>query len=188
MVAVLEEAAPKLIITKEQGHVIICWNKTCRCYKLQATRSLNPRILWVDVPDEPVDLGDRFCLSLPISGRMRFFRLIRCDQPVGTVYEVSGGGITPEEGARLAAALKIPGDQLSFRDGGALFLDPKKFQAIPMLPIQDPAIIEELARGSENDKRQLHFEAIDFDRLARLQPLGGDDAIGLFERALREAD
>jgi len=187
-VLVLLDGPPKLTILKEPGHVIVCWTKTCQCYKLQATRSLNRSILWVDVPDEPLDLGDRYCVRVPLAGGMRYFRLVACDQPLAPVYDVGSAGLTPSDARRLAAALNLPADQTSLQDGALLFLDPRRFQAIPMEPIQDPAIIDQLARGSENDKGELTFDAINFGKLREIRPIDGNVAIDLFEHALRGAD
>jgi hypothetical protein len=80
-VTVLPDRLPELRIKRDGHEVVICWPKTCACYRLQTTRSLNPRILWVDVPVIPEDAGDSWCVRLPIEGPHQFFRLLRCDQP-----------------------------------------------------------------------------------------------------------
>jgi hypothetical protein len=80
-VTLLPDVAPSLSIQYENGYIIVCWTKTCRCFKLQSTGSLNPPIVWVDVEDEPVDNGLSYCLRVPNTGAHRFFRLIACDQP-----------------------------------------------------------------------------------------------------------
>ena len=187
-VTLLPDVPPTLSIHEENGYVIVCWTKTCRCYKLQATRSLTPPIVWVDVEEEPVDTGTSYCLRLPLSRQHRFFRLLACDQPTAPVYGVASAGISRVQAARLADALNLPEDQLHLDGGALLFLDPAEFMSIPTDPIQDQALIDELARGSENDKSELSFEGINFEKLRGIQPVPGDKAMDLFERALRLAD
>jgi hypothetical protein len=188
-VRVIPDSRPTLSIRRDGHYVIICWPKTCRCYKLQSTLSLNPPIIWVDVPVAPDDNGDSWCVRLPIDARHRFFRLIKCDQPTATVFGVSGSGITSDQAGRLAGALGIPGDQMHLEEGALSFIDPRKFQAVPMKPIQDPAIIEELRGQTESDgDQQMAFEGIDFDALGRLRALSDEKALDLWERALRAAD
>jgi hypothetical protein len=188
-VRVLPDSRPTLSIRRDGHDVVICWPKTCRCYKLQTTLSLNPPILWVDVPVAPDDNGDSWCVRLPIDNRHRFFRLIKCDQPTATVFGVGGAGITGDQAGRLATALGIPGDQMHLEDGALSFLDPRKFQAVPMKPIQDPAIIEQLRGGTQDDGDEpMAFEAIDFDALGRLRALSDEKALDLWEHALRAAD
>jgi Family of unknown function (DUF6345)/HYR domain len=188
-VSVLPDSRPTLSIKREGRYVIICWPKTCACYKLQSTLSLSRPLVWVDVPGTPDDHGDSWCVRLPIEPRHRFFRLIKCDQPTAPVFSVTGAGITREQAGRLAGALNIPLDQLHEDEGGGLlFIDPLKFQAIPMKPIQDPALIEELRRGSETDgNSELEFKGIDFEGLRQLQVLDDAKALDVWEHALREA-
>jgi hypothetical protein len=188
-VRVLPDSHPVLSVKRDGRYVVICWPKTCACYKLQSTRSLNPPIVWTDVPGTPDDNGDSWCVRLPIEPRHRFFRLVKCDQPTAPVFTVTGAGITREQAGRLAGALNIPLDQLHEDEGGGLlFVDPLKFQAIPMKPIQDPALIEELRRGSETDgQSELVFKGIDFDGLRQLRVLDDAKALDTWEHALREA-
>jgi hypothetical protein len=188
-VRVLRPGRPVLSIKRDGHFVVICWPKTCECYKLQSTRSLNPPRVWTDVPVVPDDHGDSWCVRLPIEPRHRFFRLIKCDQPTAPVFGVAGLGITADQGGLLAGALNIPrGDLHQDEGGGLLFIDPLKFQAIPTKPIDDPALIEELRRGSENDGRsELSFDGIDFEGLRRLRVLEGEKAVDVWEHALRQA-
>src|SRR5437867_1346629 len=119
---------------------------------------------------------------------MRFFRLVQCDQPTAAVYGVKSTGITAAQGAMLASALELARDQVHFDNGTMLFLDPSRFQAIPTQGIQDPAIIERLKMGSQDNQADLTFEGINFEKLRALQTVPGDAAIELFERALKQAD
>jgi hypothetical protein len=188
-VRVLPDSRPVLSIKREGRYVVICWPKTCACYKLQSTRSLNPPIVWTDVPGTPDDHGDSWCVRLPIEARHRFFRLIKCDQVTAPVFGVTGVGITRDQAGRLAGALNIPRGNLHEDEGGGLlFIDPMKFQAIPMKPIDDPALIEELRRGSESDgNSELVFKGIDFEGLGQLRVLDEAKAIDVWEHALRDA-
>jgi len=178
---------PKLDIKHEGRFVIICWPKTCRCYKLQSTRSFSVPIVWTDVQGAPEDHGDSWCVRLPIEPRYRFFRLIRCDQPTAPIFGVTGTGITRDQAGRLAGALHIPPGELHEQEGGLLFLDPRKFQAIPTKPIQDPAILDELRRNSQDDDGEMAFDAIDFGALRQLRVMDGQKAVDVWEHALREA-
>jgi hypothetical protein len=187
-VSVLNDRPPHLSIKRDGRYVIICWPKTCSCYRLQYARNLNRPIVWTDVAVAPDDSGDSWCVRVPADERHRFFRLIRCDQSTAPVFDVTGVGLTPNEAGILAEALNIPRGGLILEGGAALFIDPLAFQAIPTKPIQDPALIDELSRGSENDKGELAFEAIDFAKLREIRAVDGKKAIDLFETALRAAD
>lgn len=187
-VTVVDDRKPKLSIRRDGRFVIVCWPKTCSCYKLQSTRSLNPPIVWTDVATVPDEGFDSWCVRLPIDERHRFFRLVSCNQTTAPVWDVTATGITAAQAAALGEALKIPRDGLHLRGGELLFMDPVGFQAIPTLPIQDQGIIDELARGTENDKGELKFEGIDFAKLRELRPPSGEEAMKLFAGALRAAD
>ncbi len=182
-----EDGPPRLSITKDGDSVIICWIKTCRCYKLQGARNLNPPIQWIDIPVDPVDVGTRTCVRIPISLRMQFFRLVLCDQPTAWVYDVTGAPITRATAGHLAEALGLSPDKLLLGDGSVRFLDPEKFQAVPTRRVVDPALIGDLTEASE-DKKDLAFEGIDFDGLRSLAVLPPDIAIDRFSRALRAAE
>lgn len=178
---------PRMTISRVGDDVVVCWTKTCRCFKLQGTRSLNRPIQWVDVQEEPVDLGDRLCVRVPISLRMEFFRLVQCDQPTATVYDVTGLPITATKAAKLADVLGLSRDQVIFGDGSVRFVDPRRFQAIPTRTVTDPEIIGPLASQTENDKGELAFEGIDFGALRQLRVPGALESIERFSLALREA-
>jgi len=187
-VTVVDDRKPKLSIRRDGRFVVICWPKTCSCYKLQSTRSFSPPIVWTDVATAPDEGFDSWCVRLPIDERHRFFRLVSCNQTTAPVFDVTGAGITPGQAGILADALKIPRDGLHFRGGELLFIDPAGFQAVPTKPITDPALIEELMKGSENDKGELSFEGLDFAKLRELRPPSGEEAMKLFAGALRAAD
>ena len=183
-----DDPRPKLTIKRDGRFVVICWPKTCACYKLQSTRSLNTPIIWTDVDVTPDDGFDSWCIRIPIDQRHRYFRLIKCDQATAPVFGVTGVGITPAQAGLLAGALDIPRGELHYEGGELLFIDPLKFQAIPMKPIEDPAIIEELRRGTETDGRsELAFERFDLDGLKQLRVLDDAKAIDVWEHALRQA-
>lgn len=182
-----DEPNPRLSIKRDGRFVIICWPKTCTCYKLQSTRSLNPPIIWTDVPVTPDDGFDSWCVRLPIDQRHRFFRLIQCDQRTAPIYNVIETGITPAQAGALADGLGIPQDELMLGDGSVRFLNPKKFQRVPTRPIQDEGIIEELRRGTTDDDGEMAFEAFDFDAIKNLHVPGGDEASEIFRRALLRA-
>ena len=187
-VSVLPDRAPVLTVTKDHGFIVVCWTKVCHCVKLQGTRSLSRPIVWIDVDLEPEDHGTEYCVRLPASIGIRFFRLVPCDQPTAPIYGVKGSGLTADQAGRLAAALDLSRDQVHFDAGALLFLDPVNFQAIPTQGVQDPAIIERLKAGSQDNPGDLAFEAINFEKLRALQTVPGDEAIALFERALKQAD
>jgi hypothetical protein len=177
---------PTLSITYDHGYIRVCWTKPCRCFKLQSTYGFPAQ--WVDVQQQPVDNGDSYCVRLPITGTTQFFRLVQCDRPTATVFDVTGTPITRGSAGRLADALGIPQDRLLMGDGSVRFLDPMKFQAIPTMPITDPAIIEPLSQESENDKGELSFEGLDFEKLRGLRVMGADQATDKFAAALRSAE
>jgi hypothetical protein len=187
-VSVLPDRTPVLSVSHDHGLVVVCWTKVCRCFKLQGTRSLNRPILWVDVVEEPEDHGTEYCVRLPASQGMRFFRLVSCDQPTAPIYGVKSSGITAAQAAKLADALNLSRDQLHFDNGGLLFLDPLNFQAIPTQPIDDPALMERLKAGSADNAEDLAFEGLNFEKLRGLQTVPGDAAIELFQRALEASD
>ncbi len=182
-----DDPRPKLTIKRDGRFVVICWPKTCACYKLQSTRNLNSPILWTDVAVTPDDAFDSWCVRLPIDQRHRFFRLIKCDQLTAPVYGVTATGISRDQAGKLAGALGISDDQLLFGDGSVRFLDPRKFQAIPIKPIVDQGIIDELRRNSQDDEGEMVFESFDFDAINRIVPMQGDKAVDVWEHALREA-
>ena len=183
-----DDPRPKLTIKRDGRFVIICWPKTCACYKLQSTRSLNPPILWTDVAQTPDDAFDSWCVRLPIEARHRFFRLIKCDQQTAPIYSVLETGITRAQAAVLAESLGIPQGDLMFGDGSVRFVDPKKFQAVPTRPIQDQGIIEELRRNSQGEEEgEVAFEAFDFPAIHRIVPMDGDKAVDVFQRAILRA-
>lgn len=183
-----DDPRPKLTIKRDGRFVIICWPKTCACYKLQSTRSLNPPIIWTDVAATPDDSFDSWCVRLPIEARHRFFRLIKCDQPTAPVFTVTGVGITAGQAILLAGALDIPRGELHYEGGQLLFMDPLKFQAIPTKPIQDAELIAELRRGSEMDgNSELSFKGIDFEGVKQLRVLDDAKALDVWEHAFRQA-
>ncbi len=183
----VEDGPPRLSIVKDGDDVIVCWTKTCRCFKLQGARNLNPPIQWIDLPVDPVDVGERYCVRIPITLRMQFFRLVSCDQSTAIVYDVTGLPITRAAAGRLIEALGLSPDKVQFGDGSVRFLDPLKFQAVPTKRITDPALIGSLIEGSE-DKGDLAFEAFDLDGLKNLRAIPGDAAVERFTRALRVAE
>jgi hypothetical protein len=187
-VTIVDDRKPKLSIRRDGTYVVICWPKTCSCYKLQSTWSLNPPIVWTDVATIPDDNGDSWCVRIPTDRRHRFFRLVSCDQATAPVFEVTGVGVNPDQAGLLADALKIPQDGLLMDRGELMFIDPVAFQSIPTLPLQDQGIIDELSRGTENDKGELAFESIDFAKLRDLRPPSGGEAMYLFDGALRTAE
>jgi len=183
-----DDPRPKLTIKRDGRFVIICWPKTCACYKLQSTRDLNPPIVWTDVAATPDDAFDSWCVRLPIEARHRFFRLIKCDQPTAPIFGVTGVGITPGQAIILGGALDIPRGELHYEGGELLFMDPLKFQAIPTKPIQDAELIAELRRGSEMDgNSELSFKGIDFEGVKRLRVLDDAKALDIWEHAFRQA-
>jgi len=182
-----DDPRPKLTIKRDGRFVVICWPKTCACYKLQSTRSLNPPILWTDVAVAPDDAFDSWCVRLPIDRRHRFFRLKRCDQPTAPIYGVTSTGVTRDQAGKLANALGIAEDQMLFGDGSVLFVDPRKFQAVPIKPILDQGIIDELRRNSQDDDGEMVFESFDFDAINRIVPMAEDKALEVWGHALREA-
>jgi hypothetical protein len=183
-----DDPNPKLSIKRDGRFVVICWPKTCACYKLQSTRDLNPPILWTDVAQTPDDAFDSWCVRLPIDQRHRFFRLIKCDQRTAPIYNVLETGITRGQAAVLAESLGIPPGDLVFDEGMVRFVDPRKFQAVPTRPVQDQGIIDELRRNSQGEEEgEMVFEAFDFPAIHRLIPMDGDRAVDVFQRAIRRA-
>jgi hypothetical protein len=182
-----DDPRPRLSIKRDGRFVVICWPKTCACYKLQSTSSLNPPIVWTDVAVTPDDGFDSWCVRLPIDRRHRFFRLIKCDQQTAPFYSVLETGITRGQAGALAEALGIPQDELTFADGSVRFINPKKFQVVPTKPIQDQGIIDELRRGNEDEGGEMAFEAFDFDAIKSLRLLGEEEASETFRRAILRA-
>ena len=183
-----DDPRPKLTIKRDGRFVVICWPKTCACYKLQSTRNLNPPILWTDVAQTPDDAVDSWCVRLPIDQRHRFFRLIKCDQRTAPIYSVLETGITRGQAGALAESLGIPQEDLMFGDGSVRFVNPKKFQIVPTKPILDQGIIEELRGNSKGEEEgEMAFESFDFDAIRRIVPMEGEKAVDIFEHALLRA-
>ncbi len=187
-VTVLPDRRPELSIKRDGRFVVICWPKTCACYKLQSTRSLNTPIIWTDVDVTPDDGFDSWCVRIPIDQRHRYFRLVKCDQLTAAVYDVIETGIKPAQARAFAEALGIPGEDLHFADGSVRFVNPRKFQMVPTTPITDPAILDELRRNSQDDEGEMVFEAFDFDAIKRIVPFADDRAVSLFKHALERAE
>ncbi len=74
-----EDTPPRLSIVQEGDSVVVCWTRTCRCFKLQGARNLNRPIEWIDLLVDPVEIGERYCVRIPITQRMQFFRLASCE-------------------------------------------------------------------------------------------------------------
>jgi hypothetical protein len=182
------DEVPHMTVTQEHGYLVVCWTKTCKCFKLQVARQLTSPLVWTDVTDEPLDLGDRYCVRVPIGAGMLFFRLVSCDRATATVYDVTGLPITRSAAGALADALGLPPNQVMFGDGSVRFLNPQTFQAIPMRRISDPALIEALRQETEDNKDELALDGIDFDALRGLKVLSGDEAMDKFARALKAAE
>jgi hypothetical protein len=71
---------PRLSITRQGANVLICWPATCAAYRLQETLSLNPTILWRSIADGVGCDGETNCVTVPIAGTARFYRLCAgCD-------------------------------------------------------------------------------------------------------------
>jgi len=188
-VSILPDRTPTLTVAKEGDFIVVCWTKVCRCFKLQATRSLSRPIAWTDVVEEPDDFGTSLCVRLPLGSGHRFFRLIACDQATAPVYGVLRSGLTRAEVARLAEALHLPGDQVHVDEGGGvLFLDPLRFQSIPTEPLQDPAVAEDLRQASEGDGGEIAIEVINFAKLKTGDVIPGPKAIEFFQEALKQAE
>ena len=52
------------------------------------------------------------------------------------IYEVAGIGIAEEQARQLAIALKIPVEQMFWRDGLAAFVDPHNYLAVLSVPVE----------------------------------------------------
>jgi len=80
-IIVVREQGPRLTITRVANGVRICWPVSPVGWQLQCARSLNPPILWEPVNAPVQQIGNEFCVTLPIDDRHRFYRLFRpCDQ------------------------------------------------------------------------------------------------------------
>lgn len=104
------------------------------------------------------------------------------------VLRVTDVGLSTEQADKLAEALGLEPDQLLLDNGIALFIDPEKFQQVPTNPIDDPQLIEELRKGTEQDgDSPLVFEAFDFEQIAKIVPFEGELALRAVNRALDAA-
>jgi hypothetical protein len=105
-----------------------------------------------------------------------------CNQASLPGFVVTSAGLSGGQASALAGALGIPADKLVVADGAALFIDPQRFQAVPMRAADDPGL------GQGEDDQPAALEAFDFDALKRLKALDGKAALARFGEALSSAN
>jgi hypothetical protein len=105
------------------------------------------------------------------------------------IYEVTGTGVKEEQARRLAIALKIPVEQMFWRDGLAAFIDPDNYLAVPSVPVE-PEIAHAQRQATTNHYPDIPIEvkAIDYAALARLRPPSLEEALKSTSAALEAAD
>jgi len=98
--------------------------------------------------------------------------------PTPAVFDVTATGVSPSAAAGLASALNLPSDPLA-PDGSLLFVDPARFQAVPMMPAE-PA-------GLDEDGQETTSEAINFDALRQLTVPSDEEVLSRFGEALEKS-
>ena len=81
------------------------------------------------------------------------------------VYRVTQEGMTAEESARLAEAYRIPN---ALHENGAFGYVGDEFAKVPM---------RQVASGKDESGRRTDSEALDTRALAKLKPIGADEAL-----------
>jgi hypothetical protein len=105
------------------------------------------------------------------------------------VYRVVTTGIREPEARKLAEALKIPAQELVWRDGEASFVDRHRYLAVPSVKIEDPEIVARFARATTNHHPEspIAVHGIDYAALDRHVPFADDAALRSAEAALESA-
>jgi hypothetical protein len=113
----------------------------------------------------------------------------QCAEAFLPVYEVTGTGILEHESRKLAEALNIPMEKVVLRDGIALFVDPEKYLAVPMVGIANAEIESTCRKATKNHHPEIPIDvkAIDHAALGRLQSLAPAEALKRTSAALDSA-
>lgn len=116
-------------------------------------------------------------------------RTRECSDSYLPIYEVLGTGVEEAQARKLAEVLKIPPDKLNWRNGIASFIDPATYLAVPRVSVTDLQTVAAHRKTTKNHHPDIPIEisAIDLAALAKLSPLGRDDALKSFSRALESA-
>jgi len=67
---------PALSISRTTTNVLVTWPATAAGYRLEATTSLSPTVIWNPVTTMANLFGNRYELPLPLTDGAQFFRLI----------------------------------------------------------------------------------------------------------------
>ncbi|MBN2513117.1 MAG: hypothetical protein JXB18_09290, partial [Sedimentisphaerales bacterium] len=104
------------------------------------------------------------------------------------VLKVIDVGISPSQAGGLAKILGIPQEQLIFEPGFPVqYIDPKGHMAIPTVPFEDPQLIAELLKETEQDgESKIVFEALDEKQLRAIVPVPPQTALSEVVKALQE--
>lgn len=108
-----------------------------------------------------------------------------CDDKL-PVLVVASPGLSEQQAHALAERLGVA-QQSVFEDGVLLFVDPHTFQAVPTTQIADEQLIQDLTRQSADNEGPFHFEAFDFEAMAKIKPYDPKRALDQFQNALRDA-
>jgi hypothetical protein len=102
------------------------------------------------------------------------------------VYQVMQSGASPGQVTALASSLGIPMASIVNSNGDVSFYDPTNFQAVPTLPVTDPAVISALLPESPNKIPgvPIKFEQLNFNILSNLTVMSSNAAVRSFGDAL----
>jgi hypothetical protein len=145
--------------------------------------------------------GDRFCAIIRIHPRQAakqnhtykggvWIDLIQWNLageqlgPTLPVFTVNGAGISAAQASSIATSLLGPAaSEAKFQDGVLSFIDPVKFQAVPMTLLDSqPTNWEE-----EEPLSEPAFEAFNLELIKSMQPFSGEGAMGKVREALTKA-
>lgn len=75
IVTVVDTSTPTFSIVLRGDTAVICWPVTCSNYQLEETSDLNAFISWSPVSASVMISADQNCVTVPLVGGQRFFRL-----------------------------------------------------------------------------------------------------------------
>jgi hypothetical protein len=105
------------------------------------------------------------------------------------VYVVTQSGATPNQASNLAGFFNLPASTVLVTNGQVFFTDPTNFMAIPMLPVTDATITNELLAQTTNKfpSIPISFQQLDFNTLSNLTVPGSNAAVSMAAAALSAA-
>ncbi len=129
--------------------------------------------------DQQILQGAPQGVLLQYSVRVMFAQWNEQCPPTPAVFDVTGSGVSPAAASALATALNLPSDPLA-PDGSLLFVDPARFQALPMMPAEPTGVQDE-------DGQETTAEAINFDALSKLTVPSDEEVLSRFSAALEKS-